>query len=137
MKILIDTNILLDVIVKREPYFTDSEKIISMCVENKINGCIASHSVINIFYILRKSHTSKERRKILLDLCKIFDVINIDKHKMINALENERFDDMEDCLQSECANSYQANYIITRNVKDFSESKILAIEPKKFIELLF
>lgn len=137
MKILIDTNVLLDVIVKREPYFADSEKIISMCAENKINGYIASHSVMNIFYILRKSHTSKERRKILLDLCKIFNVVGIDRYKIINALENERFDDMEDCLQSECANSCQADYIITRNTKDFSESKILAIEPKKFIELLF
>ncbi len=65
MKVLIDTNILLDYLLKREPYRLDSEIIVKACKDNKICGYMAAHSVINIFYILRKVYNTKERKSIL------------------------------------------------------------------------
>lgn len=134
MKVLIDTNVLIDFILIRKPYATDAEKILLLCKNKKITGCIASHSIMNIFYILRKEYTPKERRTILLNLCKILEVIGIDSDKIENALKNEKFSDMEDCLQAECAINSNSNYIITRNTKDFKESNILAIEPSEFLQ---
>lgn len=136
MKILIDTNVLIDYIAEREPYFQDSRRILLACSENKISGCIAAHSINNIFYILRKSIPETERREILKKLCIITTVIGVDKKKLINALDNAEFSDMEDCLQTECAAYFSADYIVTRNIKDFEKSSVVPILPSDFVKML-
>ena len=85
-------------------------------------------------YILRKNFTVDELREILLRLCKIFQVEAIDLSKLIAALNNRDFSDFEDCLQ--CALSLNADYIVTRNVKDFPVGKISAVTPKEFFKIL-
>lgn len=134
-KILIDTNILLDYLLTREPFYEDAKKIIFTCVEGNIEGCIAAHSISNMFFILRKIYSIKERREILAGLCSIFDVVGIDKTKLLAGLQNENFSDFEDCLQMECAKEYGAEYIITRNTDDYKMSEIKAILPKDYLEL--
>lgn len=133
-KILIDTNVLLDYLLEREPFFEDAKKVILSCTEENTKGCIAAHSISNIF-LLRKDYTAKERREILSNLCTIFDVEGIDKAKLLSGLANEEFSDFEDCLQIECAKSYGADYIVTRNVSDYSISDIKAILPSEYLEL--
>ena len=68
MRILIDTNVLLDYIANRTPYANDAEQIIILCKDDKIDGCIAAHSMMNILYILRKNMTVSERKEILFYL---------------------------------------------------------------------
>ena len=134
-RILIDTNVLLDYLLERDPFFEDAKEVILSCINGKTKGCIAAHSIPNMFFILRKDYDAKERREILLNLCKIFDVEGIDKAKLISGLENENFSDFEDCLQMECAKSYKADYIITRNVSDYETSEVKAIMPKDYVSL--
>ncbi len=134
-KILIDTNVLLDYLLEREPFFEDARSVISLCVTGKIKGCIAAHSIPNMFFILRKDYNAKERREVLSNICSIFDVEGIDKTKLLDALSNEDFSDFEDCLQMECAKSYGADFIVTRNVADYLVSEIKAIEPKDYLKL--
>lgn len=88
-----------------------------------------------MFFILRKDYTAKERREILSNLYTIFEVEGIDKAKLLSGLANEEFSDFEDCLQMECAKSYGAAYIVTRNVSDYSTSDIKAILPSEYLEL--
>lgn len=134
-KILIDTNVLLDYLLEREPFFEDAKKVILSCTEGNTKGCIAAHSISNMFFILRKDYTVKERREILLNICTIFDVEGIDRAKLLSGLANEEFSDFEDCLQMECAKSYGAEYVVTRNVLDYSMSDIKAILPSEYLEL--
>lgn len=134
-RILIDTNVLLDYLLEREPFFEDAKEVILSCIDGKAKGCIASHSISNMFFILRKDYSVKERREVLLNLCKIFDVEGIDKAKLISGLSNDDFSDFEDCLQMECAKSYEADYIVTRNVSDYATSEIKAITPKDYLEM--
>lgn len=134
-KILIDTNVLLDYLLEREPFFEDAKKVILSCTEGNTKGCIAAHSISNMFFILRKDYTANERREILSNLCTIFDVEGIDKEKLLSGLANEEFSDFEDCLQMECAKSYEAEYIVTRNVSDYSISEIKAILPSEYLGL--
>ena len=134
-RILIDTNVLLDYLLERDPFFEDAKEVILSCINGKTKGCIAAHSIPNMFFILRKDYDAKERREILLNLCKIFDVEGIDKAKLISGLENENFSDFEDCLQMECAKSYKADYIVTRNVSDYETSEVKAIMPKDYVSL--
>lgn len=134
-RILIDTNVLLDYLLTREPFYEDAEKIIISCVEGRTKGCIAAHSISNMFFILRKDYSIEERRKVLSNLCSIFDVEGIDKAKLLIGLQNDNFSDFEDCLQMECAKAYGAEYIITRNVADYKSSEVKAILPKDYLEL--
>ena len=74
------------------------------------------------------------KKNALLSICEIFDIIGIDKTKLIIGLENEDFSDFEDCLQMECARDYGAKYIVTRNIADYEKSEIKAISPSDFLK---
>lgn len=89
-KILVDTNVLLDSFQERQSYYEEAKLIISACAEGKLEGCIAAHSITNIFFILRKDYSISDRRFILRNICTIFDVEGIDRSKLISGLENER-----------------------------------------------
>lgn len=133
IRILLDTNILLDYILTREPFYDNAKKIILACINGTVKACIAAHSISNMFFILRREYESKERRKLLLNICKIFDIEGIDKEKLISGLENDDFFDFEDCLQMECAKAYKAKYIVTRNIADYKMSEIKTILPKDYL----
>ena len=134
-KILTDTNVLLDYLLTREPFYEDAKKVILKCTEGEVKGCIAAHSIPNMFFILRKDYDAKDRREILCSLCKIFEIEGIDKAKLVSGLENEDFSDFEDCLQMECAKAYGAEYIVTRNVSDYVISEVTAILPEDYLKL--
>jgi predicted nucleic acid-binding protein len=135
-KILIDTNVLLDFVLIREPFSDDANEIIELCLREKIKGCIAAHSIADMYYILRKDMEPHRRRETLINFCRIFEVIDVDKNKLINSLENENFSDFEDCIQMECAKEFGAEYIVTRNIDDYKTSEIPAITPKECLEVL-
>lgn len=132
---MIDTNVLLDYLLTREPFYEDAKKVILKCTEGEVKGCIAAHSIPNMFFILRKDYDAKDRREILCSLCKIFEIEGIDKAKLVSGLENEDFSDFEDCLQMECAKAYGAEYIVTRNVSDYVISEVTAILPEDYLKL--
>ncbi len=134
MRILIDTNILADLLLGRDPYYDIAYNILAMCADKKVYGYIAAHSIPNLFYILRKSMTKIERREALKNICLIVKVEGIDSFKILSALDNEEFSDFEDCLQEECAVAISADYIVTRNTKDFASSRVPAILPNDFLE---
>ena len=135
-RILIDTNVLLDYLLTREPFYEDAARIVLACADGKVKGCIAAHSISNMFFIVRKDYNVKERRELLINLCSIFDVEGIDKAKLLAGLQNEDFSDFEDCLQEECAVNVMADYIVTRNPKDFEKSRVKVIDPEGLILLL-
>ena len=136
MRVLVDTNVLLDYLLEREPYAAHARKIVMACKQKQIIGCIAAHTISNMFYILRKTYSVDERRNILTDICKLFEVEGIDRFKILQALDNADFKDFEECLQMECAKSFYADYIVTRNIEDFSYSKIKCITPDELCQKL-
>ena len=134
--VLIDTNIFIDVLQDRIPFTDNSQAVIGLVTQKKIKGAVAAHSITNLWYILRKTHSDEERRNYLLSLFEIFDVVSIDKNRLVAALENSNFKDFEDCLQDECACAINADYIITRNAKDFECSMVKVLTPEEFLENL-
>lgn len=134
-RILVDTNVLLDYLLTREPFYKDAKEVVISCVDGRAKGCIAAHSISNMFYVLRKDFSISERREVLINLCSIFDVEGIDKVKLLEGLQNNEFSDFEDCLQMECAKAYRAEYIVTRNIDDYKVSEVKAILPKDYLEL--
>lgn len=136
MRILIYTNVILDYLVKREPYYEDANKIFTLCVETGLQGAIAAHSVTNCFYILRSTYSVKERRELLINICNLVDIVGVNKNIVLSALSNETFEDFEDSVQSECASDFGADYIVTRNIKDFAHSGVPAILPEDLLNTL-
>ena len=135
MRILVDTNVIVDYLLNREKFFEQANKIVELCKNNFVSGAVSSQSVADTFYILRKDFSVAERKALLLRVCKIFHVEAVDEVKLLAALNDENFSDFEDCLQLQCAKSFRANYIITRNVKDYAAAEILAVTPETFCEI--
>ena len=136
MDILIDTNVILDHLCSRQPYTDSAGKILRLCFQQDCKGYIAAHSITNIFYILRKQFSVSDRKRMLLDLCDFIDVVGIQKKQIIDALNNDDFTDLEDCIQFECAQIINAHYLITRNIADFPNSAIPVILPEDFLKII-
>ena len=136
MIILIDTNIILDHLISREPFVDIADHILNLCFNQKYTGYIAAHSITNIFYILRRHFSVSKRKEILTELCEFIEVAGIHKKQVIDALADEDFDDLEDRLQVECARMVNADYIVTRNIADFLTSPIPAILPEDLLQKL-
>lgn len=133
MKLLIDTNVILDVLCNRPDFVEDASKIFKLCEIKKVDGYISALSVPNIVYIMRKELDSAKIKEILEKLSLIFTIVDL-KAEDIKKAANLDFKDYEDALQSICAKRIKANYIVTRNIKDYSNSPITAIKPSELLE---
>ena len=135
MALLIDTNIVLDWLLERQPFTNSAERIMEYCISGNLRGYLSGHSLLNIFYITRKEKSVKDRKEILLMLCDWFEIINIDSEMIIIALQNENWQDLEDGLQMQSAIQEKLEYIITRDINGFAHSEIKAILPEDFIKI--
>lgn len=135
MVLLIDTNIVLDYLLKREPFYEDAKSVMRLCSGDDVDGVIALHSVTTIWYILRKVPDEK-RRLALKSICELLQVVGTTHNEVIAALENNAFTDFEDCIQSKCAKTAKADYLVTRNITDFNLSEVPAILPKDIITIV-
>lgn len=129
MKILIDTNVVIDVLIDRKPFADNSSAVLKLCEANKIKGFITATTVTDIYYILSKAVSDKLRLYTILEkVLLIVDICDITKQNILNAIKLREFD-FEDAVQSEGAIAIGADYIVTRNIKDFANSKVEAITP--------
>ena len=135
MVVLIDTNVIIDYLITREPFYKAASAIIIKCAQKEITGYLAFHSIPNLWYILRKVPENK-RRKWIIDICSFLQVIGASHAEVVRAIKMENFKDFEDCLQDRCASNVGAKYIITRNVLDFLNSEVQAISPEDFLKIL-
>lgn len=135
MVVLVDTNVVIDFLITREPFYKASSEIIAKCASGKVEGYIALHSIPNLWYILRKIPEEK-RRQWMSDICEFLQVEGASHEDVLRAIRMTEFRDFEDCLQDRCAERIGAEYIITRNAKDFEGSVVPAVSPEKFLETI-
>ena len=133
MKILIDTNVILDVLCSREKFLEDSSKIWKLCEVKKLDGYVSALSIPNIVYILRTELTPEKTQQIIDQIFIVFNIIDLKAEDLKEAAAMKP-SDYEDALQMICASRIKADFIITRNIKDFMESKITAIKPSELLE---
>jgi predicted nucleic acid-binding protein len=132
--VLIDSDVLIDYLTEREPFFEDARRLIEFRRKREYYAGITTQCLANIFYIIRKRFTNEACRELLLGLCYQFMIVPITGEMSVEALHNVVFTDFEDCLQSMCAAEIDAEYIITRNIRDFKHSDIKAITPSEFLD---
>jgi predicted nucleic acid-binding protein len=133
MRVLIDTNVILDILQKREPFFTDSYRALRRALENDAECLISASAATDIFCVLRKSLGSAQQAKEHIDqlaqVVSFADVQGMDIHTALM----RAMPDFEDAVVDAVAERSGASYILTRNIKDFTGSVVPAILPADFL----
>jgi predicted nucleic acid-binding protein len=132
MKAVIDTNIVLDILAHREPFFEQSQLVMQLVAEGKVEGSITANTITDIYYVLRKHLDNETLRTALRGLMELLEVVDVTGVQCLAALDLI-VKDYEDALLACCAKSWEADYIITRNVKDFTHSPVKAMSPNDFL----
>jgi predicted nucleic acid-binding protein len=132
-KAFIDTDVILDFLIGREPFALDAAKIFSLSERKQVSICTTGLVFSNAYYILRKLGPHKKVIEKLTQLAKLIDVIGLSKAVVIEALGSD-FSDFEDALQHYAALADKSRIIITRNTKDFKHSELAVLTPDQFLK---
>lgn len=132
MVLLIDANVVLDVLQDRSEYVKDSSMIWKYCETEQMKGYISTLTYANLMYIMRKQLSPEKIEEIFRKLNLIFEFADFSPSILDRAV-NMKWKDFEDAVQSATAEAIHADYIITRNVKDFTQSKVVAFTPTELL----
>ena len=137
MKVLLDANIVITYISKRDDkYQEDIERIIRLCQEERLECYIAFHTLSIAWYTMRKI-PNQTLRESLFAFCGIVDLASAEMNSVRGALSNTAFRDFEDNLQDCCARSVGADCIVTANVRDYEgRSAVKAVTPSELLSIL-
>jgi len=126
MKVLIDTNIVLDVLLNRKPFVEDAVKAFKHAEKGEIEASITANSVTDLVYILRKTYKLNEIKTHLKEMLQFIKIAGINP-SMINSALDKDAQDFEDAVMMECARQNGMELIITRNKADFKNSDVPCI----------
>lgn len=133
MKVMIDTNVILDCMLDRKPFSDAAETALEECTRGSHTGCILASTITDIFYIAGKAMNDLHEIYLLIDdLLEQFLLVGVSRKDLMTAMDRRELD-FEDCLLSVCAENAGCDAIVTRNVKDFCDSNVRAITPEEFI----
>ena len=135
MRCMIDTNIILDVLCKRKPYFKSSSKVWKLCETNQIEGFVSVLTFADIIYILRKQLDPSQIENVLSRLKLIFNFVSLLPEDLTDGA-SLKWNDFEDAIQEVCANRIKAECIITRNAKDYEQSRLKVHTPERLLSIL-
>jgi predicted nucleic acid-binding protein len=132
-KLLIDTNVVLDLLAKREPFYKSSAQIFSLADKNKLKLSINSLTIANTNYVLSRLKTATEAREILRRFRILVKIVSLNDKIIDLALNDNTFGDFEDGLQYYSAIENNMDIIITRDLKGFKSSKIPVMTPDEYL----
>lgn len=133
-KIFLDSDVILDLLLERDPYYRDITLLFDKIKTSNITLCTSSICILNINYLLRKSYSKDIVKEILNKFLQFVKILSIDSG-IIHASLNSDFADMEDGVQYYCSLNNGISEIITRNIKDYKHSKIPVLTPIEFLEI--
>ena len=132
-KLFIDTDIILDILAKREPFHNPAAQLFALIEERKVDAFTSPVVLSNLFCILSKFRSKNFAHSCLRKLRLLFSVIQVDE-KVIDLALNSEFKDFEDAIQFYAAKFHNLDFIITRNVKDFVSKEIVVLTAEDYIE---
>ena len=136
MKVLVDTNVVLDVLLERHPFYDDSVVIFQLSSLKRIRGYLSASSITDTFYLANRELKDSERVHNMIEgLTVLFTIAPVSETTIADALAL-RWKDFEDAVQFVAARENGAAYIITRNTQDFSSGSIEAVTPEQFIQAI-
>jgi len=136
MKVFIDTNVLLDVLARREPYYADSAQVWTLAETGQLTGFASALSLPDLFYLLHRTKGKKAARKVMNILRDIFSLVPLDA-QITNQAIDAGIEDFEDAIQFFSALRAGATVLITRNPKHFPGGDIAIQTPGEFLATHF
>jgi len=128
MKVLIDTNVIIDYLADRSPFADDAFRVLSLCESGRVTGVVTANAITDIYYVVRKVAGRDKTLEAIRTLCAILDIVDVGKSDVQSAMDLS-MPDYEDALAAQCAKRVKADYIVTRNVDDYVSSPVSALEP--------
>jgi predicted nucleic acid-binding protein len=132
-KAFIDTDVILDFMIAREPFALDAARIFALAENKEILVCTTGLVFSNAYYVLRKLGTHKKVIEKLTQLARLVEIIGLSKDAVIQALGSD-FSDFEDALQHYAALREGVNIIVTRNTKDYKSSQLAVLSPDQYLK---
>ena len=133
--VLIDLNILLDVLQKREQFYEASARLLAAVELGKVRGLVAAHSLTTLFYLIRKDRSVADARATITNLLQFIEIAPVDQSTIEQAL-NLDYRDFEDAVQMISAVQCKVDYLITRNEKDYQPALLPILRPVDFLGAL-
>jgi len=133
--VLIDLNIILDVLQKREPFFETSAQLLAAAETGQISGLVAAHSITTLFYLIQKDKSSADARAIITNLLQFLEIIPVQQNTIEQAL-NLDYRDFEDAVQMISAVQAKVDCLVTRNSKDYQPDLLPVMQPIEFLASL-
>ncbi|SEJ34813.1 PIN domain-containing protein [Cyclobacterium xiamenense] len=135
-RLFVDTNILIDLLSRREPFFEEAAELFSLADRKQVELSVSSLTIANTSYVLLRRLDSNKVKSVLRKLRLILKILPLDDKVIGLALNDENFSDFEDGLQYFTAIEGEQELIISRNLKDFKNSKLPTMTAKQFIETM-
>ena len=135
MKVLFDTNVILDVLLDREPFVHDSLYLLSKVEQSEITGFVCATTITTIHYLASKALGADEALRHINSLLSLFVIAPVNRLVLENALQS-KINDFEDAVLHEAAQHAGAKYIVTRNNIDFKKSRLAVFEPLELVNAL-
>ena len=135
LTILVDLNIVLDVMRNRQPFYEESARVLDSAVRREVTGLLAAHSVTTLFYVLTRSRNRETATAAITSLLDAFSIAKLDDAVIGKALSWDCVD-FEAAVQMAAAVFADADYLVTRNRRDFQEGIIPVVQPSAFLTLL-
>ena len=132
MKVLIDSNVVLDILLHRHPWYTNAILIFGLAQRNLIKSYVSASAITDIFYISQKQLGKSPAREAIKRLLSVFHPATVYDNHIYQALDLG-WSDFEDSLQCVVGESLSVDYIISRNAQDFSPSSIAIATPEQFL----
>ena len=132
MRLLLDTNVVMDLLIQRAPWDRESLLIKGMAYFGDAEVWVPAKSFTDIFYVMRKSFGSAAVQQAILSLKGVFHLCSLEEYDVFEAC-SLGWDDLEDCLVALCAQKVKADYLITRDAKGFCKSVVPALGPEAFL----
>jgi len=133
--VLIDLNIILDVLQKREPFFEASAQLLAAAETGQISGLVAAHSITTLFYLIQKDKSAADARAIITNLLQFLEIIRVQQNTIEQAL-NLDYRDFEDAVQMISAVQAKVDCLVTRNSKDYQPDLLPVMQPIEFLASL-
>ncbi len=133
--VLIDLNIILDVLQRREPFYETSARLLALAETGRIKGFVTVHSLTTLFYLIQKDKSSAQARASITNLLQFLEIAPVGQATIEQAL-NLDYRDFEDAVQMISAVQCKADYLLTRNVMDYQPALLPVIQPVDFLSTI-
>jgi len=132
LRVIVDTNVVLDVLLARRPFVESASRVFALVEQSRIEASLCATTVTTVDYLLTQSLSRDEGRQALRGLLELFEIAPVNRPVIEEALQS-KIEDFEDAVLEQAGRLTGAEAIITRNTKDFRKSSIKALDPAELL----